>query len=160
MYCHEELFIWMLNLVSFGVYFSRNLELGKWTPKLLCDMGIKIRHSRTWTILSKRKQAVLCEKCVWSIPHLLEYKFWNVECLTIIICRMTAFDYINTEENTALQWRHNDRGGLLIHQRLHCLLNRLFRRRSKKTSKLCVTGICELNALVAGGFPPQRAGNV
>ena len=39
------------------------------------------------------------------------------------------------------------------------LLNRLFRRRSKKTSKLGVTGLCEGNSLVTGEFPAQRASN-
>ena len=38
-----------------------------------------------------------------------------------------------------LQWRHNERDGVSNHQSHDCLLNRLFRRRSKKASKLCVT---------------------
>ena len=42
----------------------------------------------------------------------------------------------------ALQWRHNERDGVSIHQPHDCLLNRLFRRKSKKTSKLRVTGLC------------------
>ena len=33
------------------------------------------------------------------------------------------------------------------------------RHRSKKTSKLCVTGICEGNSPVPGEFPTQRASN-
>ena len=37
------------------------------------------------------------------------------------------------------------------------LLNRLFRRRSKKTSKLRVTGLCAGNSPVTGAFPAQRA---
>ena len=41
-----------------------------------------------------------------------------------------------------LQWRHNDHDGASNHQPHGCLLNRLFRRRSKKTSKLRVTGLC------------------
>ena len=41
-----------------------------------------------------------------------------------------------------LQWRHNGRDGASNHQLHYCLLNRLFRRRSKKTSKLRVTGLC------------------
>ena len=41
-----------------------------------------------------------------------------------------------------LQWRHNERDGVSNRRRLDCLLNRLFRRRSKKTSKLRVTGLC------------------
>ena len=44
---------------------------------------------------------------------------------------------------STLQWRHNGRDGFLNHRLLDCLLNRLFRRRSKWTSKLRVTGLCE-----------------
>ena len=42
----------------------------------------------------------------------------------------------------SLQWRHNDHDGVSNHQPHGCLLNCLFRRRSKKTSKLRVTGLC------------------
>ena len=35
----------------------------------------------------------------------------------------------------------------------------LFKRRSKKTSKLRVTGLCEGNSLVTGKLPAQRASN-
>ena len=59
----------------------------------------------------------------------------------------------------SLQWRHNGRDGVSNHQRLGCLLNRLFRSRSAKTSKLRVTG-CEGNSPVIGEFPAQRASNV
>ena len=39
-----------------------------------------------------------------------------------------------------LQWRHNERHGVSNHQSHECLLNRFSMRRSKKTSKLRVTG--------------------
>ena len=42
-----------------------------------------------------------------------------------------------------LHWRHNGHDGISNHQPYDCLLNRLFRHRSKKTSKLRVTGLCE-----------------
>ena len=42
---------------------------------------------------------------------------------------------------TSLRWRHNGCDGVSYHQPHDCLSSRLFRRRSKKTSKLCVTGI-------------------
>ena len=45
------------------------------------------------------------------------------------------------------------------HQPHNCLLNRLFRRRSKKTSKLRVTGLCVGNSPVTGEFPAQMASN-
>ena len=46
----------------------------------------------------------------------------------------------------ALLWRHNGRGSVSNHQPRDCLLNRLFGRRSKKTSKLRVTGLCAWNS--------------
>ena len=46
----------------------------------------------------------------------------------------------------ALRWRHNDHAGVSNHQPHGCLLNRLFRRRSKKTPKLRVTGLCAGNS--------------
>ena len=46
----------------------------------------------------------------------------------------------------ALQWRHNGRDSVTNHQPHDCLLNRLFRRRSKKTSKLSVAGLCAGNS--------------
>ena len=44
------------------------------------------------------------------------------------------------------QWRHNDHDSVSNHQPHGCLLNRLFRRRSKKTSKFRVTGLCVGNS--------------
>ena len=44
------------------------------------------------------------------------------------------------------RWHHNGLDGVLNHQPHDCLLNRLFRRRSKRTSKLHVTGLCAGNS--------------
>ena len=57
--------------------------------------------------------------------------------------------------NAPLRWRHNGRDGVSNHQPPECLLNRLFRRRSTKTSKLRVTGLCAGNSPV----PAQMACN-
>ena len=62
-------------------------------------------------------------------------------------------------EGNSLQWRHNERNGVSNHQPHDCLLNRLFRRISKKPSKLRVTGLCVWNLPVTGEFPAQRASN-
>ena len=42
----------------------------------------------------------------------------------------------------SLPWRHNEHDGVSNHQPRNCLLNRLFRCRSRITSTLCVTGFC------------------
>ena len=59
----------------------------------------------------------------------------------------------------SLQWRHNELDGVSDHQPHDCLLNRLFRRRSKKTSKLRVTGLCAGNSPGNGEFSAQMASN-
>ena len=56
-------------------------------------------------------------------------------------------------------WRHNGRGSVSNHKPHDCLLNRLYRRTSKKTSKLRVTGLCEGNSPGTGEFPAQMANN-
>ena len=56
-----------------------------------------------------------------------------------------------------LQCCHNGRDGVSNHQPHGCLLNRVFRHRSKKTSKLRVTGLCVGNSPVTGKFPAQLA---
>ena len=47
---------------------------------------------------------------------------------------------------TSLHWRHYGGDCVSNHQPHDCLLNRLFRRRSKETSKLRVTGLCAGNS--------------
>ena len=59
-----------------------------------------------------------------------------------------------------LQWRHNGPDSVWNHQPHDCLLNRLFRRRSEKSSKLRVTGLCAGNPPWTGEFPAQMASNV
>ena len=56
-----------------------------------------------------------------------------------------------------LRWRHNGHDDVPNHQTLHCLLNRLDRRTSEKTSKLRVTGLWAGNSPVTGEFPAQMA---
>ena len=60
---------------------------------------------------------------------------------------------------STLQRRHSGRDGVSNHQHYDCLLNRLFRRKSKKTSKLRVTGLCAGNSPVTDEFPAYRTSN-
>ena len=55
--------------------------------------------------------------------------------------RKTVYE-IDLCYSNSLQWRHNEHDSVSNHQPHDCLLNRLFGRRSKKTSKLRVTGNC------------------
>ena len=58
-----------------------------------------------------------------------------------------------------LQWRHNGHDSVSNHQPHDCLLSRLFRRRSKKISKLRVTGLCAGNSPETREFSAQMASN-
>ena len=58
-----------------------------------------------------------------------------------------------------IQRCHNDRDGVSNHQPHDCLLKRLFKRRSKETSKLRVTGFWAGNSPETGAFPAQKASN-
>ena len=59
----------------------------------------------------------------------------------------------------SLQWCHNEWDGISNHQPHGCLLDCLFRPRSKKPLMLCVTGLCAGHSPVNGEFHAQRASN-
>ena len=114
-----------------------------------------------------------------SVEHLLmvlvvlrrkkQYRFVIVVCVSIILrthwgwkkCptfgRRHLHIYFRERECTSLHWRHYDHDGVSNYQPHGCLLNCLFRRRSKKTSKLRVTGLLCREFTEAGEFPAQRA---
>ena len=55
---------------------------------------------------------------------------------------ITQFIGAKMHSHYSLLWRHDKHDGVSNHQPHDCLLNRSFRRRSKNTSKLRVTGLC------------------
>ena len=90
---------------------------------------------------------------------------YDYSCASYVTLRdMGKFDpYQSTTKynkaQNALQLRHNGRDSISNHQPHDCLLNRLFRRRSKKTSKLRVNCLCAGNSPETGEFPAQVASN-
>ena len=90
---------------------------------------------------------------------MLEFKLIHVSkrvpgawtCFVVVTCQQILL--------ISLEWRHNERNDVSNHRRLDGLLNRLLSRRSKKTSKLHVTVLCEGNSPLTGEFPSQRASN-
>ena len=87
--------------------------------------------------------------------------------IMIMICEYASWNWAITDSycsriivHRPLQWRHNGRDSVSNHQPHGCLLSRPFRRRSKKISKLPVTGLCAVNSPVTCEFPAQRASNV
>ena len=90
---------------------------------------------------------------------IIKSEIWMWTTLVIWFRRCVFDAFVALYSSSPLQWRHNGRDGVSNHQPLDCLLNRLFRRRSKKTSKLRVTGFCAGNSPGTGEFPAQRASN-
>ena len=66
--------------------------------------------------------------------------------------RSTFMDHAMTDD--LIQWRHYGPDGVSNHRPHGCLINRVFGRRSNKTSKICVTGLCAGNT---GEFRAQMA---
>ena len=72
---------------------------------------------------------------------------------------LSLLEHIDEVMVTTLYWRHNGRDSVSNHQPHDCLTNRLFKRRSKKTPKLRVTGLCLGNSPGTDEFPAQMASN-
>ena len=66
---------------------------------------------------------------------------------------------IITSIGHAIQWHHNERDDVWNHRCPIVYWNRLFRYRSKTTSKLRATDLCEGNSPVTDEFPTQRVSN-
>ena len=94
--------------------------------------------------------------------HNCDFRFPRGELLHIAVQWVIYSDinHLLRSLKISLQWRHNELDSISNQQPHDCLLNRLFRLRSKKTSKIRVTCPCEENSPVTGEFLAQRASNV
>ena len=105
---------------------------------------------------------------VTSWIHDFIHFFGRNSCMQAILSVGCNYSYLTTidiclsmapNSLISFHWRHNGHDGVSNHQPHDCLLNRLFRRRSKKISKLRVTNLCAGNPPVTGEFLAQRATN-
>ena len=87
-----------------------------------------------WHILL-REQTCFRSVFIWQTMNAGFYvKSWPFKCRWHI--------YAGPERCSILQWSHNGCDSVSNHRPHDCLLNRLFKRRWKKTSKFRVTGLC------------------
>ena len=99
-----------------------------------------------------------CRPFCSSLDFVMHNCLWRVaQKVASMQGLITGVDFLT--HGITLQWRHNEGRGVPNHQPHDCLLKRLFRRRSKKTSKLLVTSLCEGNLPLTGEFPAQMASN-
>ena len=111
----------------------------------------------SWSSADRR-----CSNYIWVINNLIAHQCApyireltvDSELIIDILSGMGCLLWVLGEnQSLPLLWRHNGRDSVSNHQSHDCLLNRLFRRRSKKTSKLRVTGLCAGNSPGTGEFP-------
>ena len=104
---------------------------------------------------------LVCRKQVsrpWTCNYLPQYLWELINCPRpwyLLLAHKSSYQSFVCL--FSLRWRHNDHAGVSNHQPNGCLLNHLFRRKSKKTSKLRVTGLCAGNSPGTGEFPAQMA---
>ena len=108
-------------------------------------------HSQTSTAVTSTSG--MDKQYQWALHDICNYS----SMLSILGLKHVTPCHITLDHDTPLRWRHNEGDSVSNHQPHDCLLNRLFRRRSKKTSKLRVTGLCAGNSPGTGEFPAQMA---
>ena len=101
--------------------------------------------NQLWLIINRN----LRNKFMWNLTISIQEN----ECENLNVLNEIQKSYM---PQLSLRWCHH---GVSNRQPHDCLLNHLFRHRSKKTSKLRVTGLCAGNSPVTGEFPAQRASN-
>ena len=153
-----------LTIVYSAVYSGADQSKHQSFASLAFVWGIHrrpVNSPRKWPVT--RKMFPFDEVIMWNNNDITFT--WQIACLNMgtvwILAQHQVIDrkvnthdvdsnlklhYIYSLYHDALRWRHNDHDGVSNHQPRGCLLNRSFGRRSKKTSKLRVTGLCEGNS--------------
>ena len=116
---------------SYGMYFVVSISVW-WIRKGMYLVRIWEKIDRV--IMAPYCFYLLSQKCVC---------WWPSTVMCWGICR-----HSDKQICVPLHWRHNGLNSISNHQPHHCLLNRLFRHRSKKISKLRISGFCAGNSPV------------
>ena len=117
------------------------------------------KTSSTWYICFAWCIHVLENEISERMQHVAELKFCLLQDMSAILWVGIQWpgEWVSAHTRITLRWRHNGHDGISNHQSHHCLLIRLFRRRSKKTSKPRVTGLCAGKSSVTREFSAQKA---
>ena len=118
--------------------------------------------------LKSRTQYVLYKQVMYTLDSLVEFYLTLFLVLHTTFVGYLVFLFKNGglfanrtvftlfRLDTTLQWRHNEPNGVSNHRGLDCLLNTLFRRRTKKTTKLRFAALCEGNSPVTRLIPNTK----
>ena len=109
--------------------------------------SIRVCHSRPRHQVPLSVHRLRMTACHWNTSHVIgSSMIWDAMAL---MWRHWNVNHIKSQplkKTYTLHWHHNDHDGVSNQQPHGCLLNRLFRRRSKKTSNLRDTGLCVRNS--------------
>ena len=136
--CNFAILIYILEFYSFTSYL-----------RSLFDMHIFLSLFLLWQKIQNHEQYTV---------RLLD-KIRSSSGFGVVECRWICLYPPMPVKQLSLQWPHNGRDSVSNQQLHDCLPNRLFRRRSKKTWKLRVTGLCARNSPGSGEFLAQIASN-
>ena len=140
----------------------------RWVPLTKGQVASVPPLSQAWTCWKRKKSRIVCELRGYDVhvtsswyaeTHLYRCLFMVDACNFLFFFNAQYWMYRMYFVFSSLRWRHNGRDSISNHQPHDCLLNRLFRRRSKKTSRLRVTGLCAGNSPGTGEFPAQMTSN-
>ena len=136
--------------LMYDVSYIQKTKLAQVTQ--LIDVPIGVAEKSPWLDLLKKKVngSVVMNLAVNSMPMLFFGKCSGRHRLKTFEPSSAAGSHFHYSDGIMSAMVSN-------HWRLKCLPNRLFRHRSKKTSKLSITGVCEGNSPMTGKFPAQRA---
>ena len=138
--CWNIFVAWCQNLFNESIYIILFIKSQSriYTQIHICMYRLTHTHIHVYTYIFKNGFVIADKLCMWKMFA------WSDP-------RMKG----HTGTIWTLQWRHNEHDGVANHQLRDCLSHRLFRRRSKQTPKLRVTGLCAGNSPVTGEFPAQ-----
>ena len=162
-HCFMGKHFYVLKLSFVGILMRRDAKIGirpsATTMLSLLRLQTMLIHTTQYAILSVTDWNIY--RCyIWHIFSKLRHCSvlyrkrtlpWPLFILGSLLLMQVIFN--------PLRWRHNGGDSVSNHQPRECLLNRLIRCRSKKTSKLRVTGLCVGNSPGTGEFPAQMASN-
>ena len=122
---------WCINYVECFIHY---LNMRNYTAEPNRIIAMQILHFK--------KNKMLCVDVCKYVSECRHY----LPCISLNYKPNVSSVALHLNLSSALRWRHNGHDSVSNHQPHHCLLNRLFGCRSKKTSKLRVTGLCEGNS--------------
>ena len=114
---------------------SEKSTSGDWASTFPAAYNGTVAHFMTQSFFSKVHFVVR----LWG--RRMEFILWGHNLIFTL-----HLSYSVIKDHITLRWHHNERDGITNYRLLDCLLNHLFRSRSKKTPKLRVTGYCEGNS--------------